>query len=99
MAGLDNHSIDVHVDDVAAGVRVRVRGRVRAVARPRTVVVVVYIVVIIATSANHQNHPCLVARTDRGSPNGGAYATGVFAMVATSSALSALAPAPMTTRA
>ena len=41
MPGLDNHRIDVHVDDVAAGVRVRVRGRVRAVARPRTVVVVV----------------------------------------------------------
>ncbi|CAH0370548.1 unnamed protein product, partial [Pelagomonas calceolata] len=38
-----NHRIDVHVDDVAAGVRVRVRGRVRAVARPRTFVVVVVV--------------------------------------------------------
>ena len=42
VAGLDNHRIDVHADDVAAGVRVRVRGRVRP-SRPRTVVVVVVV--------------------------------------------------------
>ena len=42
---LDNHRIDVHVDDVAAGVRVRVRGRVEA-SRDRDIARVVVVVAL-----------------------------------------------------